>query len=168
MAIFCIQRMSEFVRIRNSCTLVWFVTYKPALKLEIMPIQFDIINILCTIRLPFCCCFNFAYILSIRAREWNSKLATRKQERERAKKKDECLLGCILKKYVYMYICIFAGQINNRATIYELARGQAGPSGEQKPATIQRILALFMIMNARQHIYVKIMQFAAVLCECVD
>lgn len=24
-----------------------------------------------------------------------------------------------------------------------------------------------MIMNARQHIYVKIMQFAAVLCQCV-
>lgn len=30
------------------------------------------------------------------------------------------------------------------------------------------ILTLFMIMNARQHIYVKIMQFAAVLCQCVE
>lgn len=73
-----------------------------------------------------------------------------------------------IKKKICTHVYIFAGQINNRATIYELARRQAGPSGEQKPATIQRILALFMIMNARQHIYVKIMQFAAVLCECVD
>lgn len=39
--------------------------------------------------------------------------------------------------------------------------------GDRQSPGKKGILTLFMIMNARQHIYVKIMQFAAVLCQCV-
>jgi len=40
--------------------------YKPSLNLKILPTQFAIINILCTVRFfRHCSCLGFAYILSI-------------------------------------------------------------------------------------------------------
>jgi len=69
-----------------------------------------------------------------------------------------------------MYVCRHAAKYITGQEKKEEAQAERGTTKEWNNNKERKngILTLFMIMNARQHIYVKIMQFAAVLCQCVE